>query len=40
MFHNFRNTGVAMLKLFTTYGPPEHELGTGHAAKADADADE
>jgi len=38
-FHNFRNTGSGMLKLFTTYSPPEHEPGTEHATKADADAD-
>jgi mannose-6-phosphate isomerase-like protein (cupin superfamily) len=39
-FHNFRNTGSGMLKLFTTYSPPEHEPGTEHATKAEADADE
>lgn len=38
-FHNFRNTGTGMLKLFTTYSPPEHEPGTEHATKAEADAD-
>lgn len=38
-FHNFRNTGSGMLKLFTTYSPPEHEPGTEHATKAEADAD-
>jgi mannose-6-phosphate isomerase-like protein (cupin superfamily) len=38
-FHNFRNTGSGMLKLFTTYSPPEHDAGTEHATKADADAD-
>ena len=36
-FHNFRNTGSGMLKLFTTYSPPEHEPGTEHATKADAE---
>lgn len=36
-FHNFRNTGSGMLKLFTTYSPPEHEPGTEHETKADAD---
>lgn len=40
VFHNFRNTGAGMLKLFTTYSPPEHEPGTEHATKAEADADE
>jgi len=39
-FHNFRNTGSEMLKLFTTYSPPEHEPGTEHATKAEADAEE
>lgn len=39
-FHNFRNTGSGMLKLYTTYCPPEHEPGTEHATKAEADADE
>ncbi|TDX26876.1 cupin domain-containing protein [Rhodovulum visakhapatnamense] len=37
VFHNFRNTGSGMLKLFTTYSPPEHEPGTEHETKADAD---
>ena len=36
-FHNFRNTGSGMLKLFTTYSPPEHEPGTEHATKAEAE---
>ncbi len=39
-FHNFRNTGSRMLKLFTTYSPPEHEPGTEHVTKGQADADE
>lgn len=39
-FHNFRNSGSGMLKLFTTYSPPEHEPGTEHATKSEADADE
>jgi len=38
-FHNFRNTGSGMLKLFTTYSPPEHEPGTEHETKAEAEAD-
>ena len=38
-FHNFRNTGAGMLKLYTTYSPPEHEAGTEHATKAEADAE-
>jgi mannose-6-phosphate isomerase-like protein (cupin superfamily) len=40
VFHNFRNTGSGMLKLYTTYSPPEHEPGTEHATKAQADAGE
>ena len=40
VFHNFKNTGAGMLKLFTTYSPPEHEPGTEHETKAEADADE
>jgi mannose-6-phosphate isomerase-like protein (cupin superfamily) len=39
-FHNFRNTGSGMLKLSTTYSPPEHEPGTEHATRSEADADE
>ncbi len=39
-FHNFRNTGSGMLKLFTTYSPPEHAPGTEHATKDEAEADE
>ena len=39
-FHNFRNTGSGMLKLFTTYSPPEHEPGTEHGTKSEADGDE
>lgn len=37
VFHNFRNTGSGMLKLFTTYSPPDHAPGTEHATKRDAD---
>jgi len=40
LYHNFRNTGSGMLKLFTTYSPPKHEPGTEHATRAEADADE
>jgi len=36
-FHNFRNTGSGMLKLFTTYSPPEHAPGTEQVTKRDAD---
>jgi mannose-6-phosphate isomerase-like protein (cupin superfamily) len=38
--HNFRNTGVNPLVLFTVYGPPEHADGTVHATKEEADAAE
>lgn len=36
-FHNFRNTGSGMLRLYTTYSPPEHPPGTQHETKAEAD---
>jgi len=39
MFHNFRNTGSSMLKLYTTYSPPEHAPGTEHVTKGEADAE-
>jgi mannose-6-phosphate isomerase-like protein (cupin superfamily) len=35
--HNFINTGDAPLKLYTIYAPPEHEPGTVHRTKAEAD---
>ncbi|MFU8897318.1 mannose-6-phosphate isomerase-like protein (cupin superfamily) [Roseinatronobacter thiooxidans] len=38
-YHNFRNTGSGMLKLFTTYSPPEHAPGTEHSTKAEADSE-
>jgi len=38
--HNFVNDGPAALKLYTIYAPPEHQPGTIHRTKADADADE
>jgi len=38
-YHNFVNTGSGMLKLYTFYAPPEHEPGTEHDTKAEADAD-
>ncbi|MGY4877882.1 cupin domain-containing protein [Vreelandella aquamarina] len=40
IYHNFRNTGENMLKLYTTYCPPEHAPGTEHATKSQADDDE
>lgn len=36
-YHNFRNTGSGMLRLFTTYSPPEHEPGTERKTKDDAE---
>ena len=39
-FHNFRNTGNGMFKLYTTYCPPEHAPGTEHETKQEADAAE
>lgn len=38
--HNFRNTGLNPLVLYTVYGPPEHANGTVHATKEQADAAE
>jgi mannose-6-phosphate isomerase-like protein (cupin superfamily) len=38
--HNFRNTGVNPLVLYTVYGPPEHADGTVHATKEEAEAAE
>jgi mannose-6-phosphate isomerase-like protein (cupin superfamily) len=38
--HNFVNTGDAPLRLITVYAPPEHEPGTVHHSKAEADAAE
>ena len=38
--HNFVNTGSQPLRLLTIYAPPEHEPGTVHQTKAEADAAE
>ena len=38
--HNFINTGTAPLRLVTAYAPPEHEAGTVHEDKHEADAAE
>ena len=38
--HNFRNTGVNPLVLYTVYGPPEHSVGAVHTTKEQADAAE
>ncbi len=37
--HNFRNTGIEDLKVYTVYAPPNHIDGRVHHAKVDADAD-
>ena len=38
--HNFINTGEGDLKIVTVYAPPHHKVGTVHATKAEAEADE
>jgi len=38
--HNFINTGPDPLRLVTIYAPPEHDPGTIHATKEEADAAE
>jgi mannose-6-phosphate isomerase-like protein (cupin superfamily) len=38
--HNFVNTGDEPLRIVTAYAPPEHEHGTVHHTRAEADADE
>lgn len=40
MLHNFVTRGDEPLRIITAYAPPEHEPGTVHATKAEADADE
>ena len=37
--HNFKNTGVEDLKVYTIYTPPNHIDGRIHKTKADAEAD-
>ena len=37
--HNFTNTGVEDLKIYTVYAPANHIDGRVHKTKADADAD-
>lgn len=39
-WHNVTNIGDEPLKVYSLYGPPEHEHGTVHVTKADSDADE
>ncbi len=36
--HNVRNTGQVPLKLYTLYGPPEHQDQVVQSTKADAEA--
>ncbi len=38
--HNIVNRGDGPLRLITVYAPPEHEPGTVHQTKAEADAAE
>jgi mannose-6-phosphate isomerase-like protein (cupin superfamily) len=38
--HNFVNTGDGPLRLVTIYAPPEHEPGTVHMTKEEAEAAE
>lgn len=38
--HNFINTGLTEMKLFTIYAPAEHAPGTVHKTKAEAEAAE
>ena len=37
--HNFINTGIDSLKIYTVYAPPNHIDGRVHVTKADADKD-
>ena len=37
--HNIINTGIAPLKLYTLYAPPNHRDGVVHRTRAAADAD-
>lgn len=38
LHHNFVNTGVNPLVLYTVYGPPEHAEGAIHKTREEADA--
>jgi len=38
--HNIINTGDGPMKLYTLYAPPNHQDGTVHVTKADAEASE
>jgi len=39
-WHNVTNTGSGPLRLYSVYGPAEHEAGTVHLTKTEADAAE
>lgn len=39
-WHNFINTGSDTLKVYSLYSPAEHDPGTVHVTKAEADAAE
>lgn len=39
-WHNVTNVGDEPLKVYALYAPPEHDHGTVHPTRADADADE
>ena len=39
-WHNITNVGNGPLKIYSIYTPPEHDHGTIHATKAEADAAE
>jgi mannose-6-phosphate isomerase-like protein (cupin superfamily) len=38
--HNFVNTGNGPMRLVSIYAPPEHQPGTVHRTRAEADAAE
>lgn len=38
-WHNVTNIGDDLLKIYSIYGPPDHEHGTVHPSKKDADND-
>lgn len=38
--HNIINTGTGFMKLYTLYAPPNHQDGTIHKTKAEAESDE
>lgn len=39
MHHNFINTSITPMKLYTLYAPPEHREGIVHATKENASSD-